>query len=94
MLRHDLGPVFPLGQVMLTPDAKRSFTRRDLVEALLRHMRGPCFHSDREQRQIYFPFLFDELGLAGFYNVSSGRQVFICTDADRSLTKVMSPDEV
>ena len=94
MLQNDLGPAFRLGRVILTPDAKKSFTGRDLVEALLRHMRGPCFYRDQEQRQIYFPFLFEGLNLGGFYKVSGGRQIFICTEADRSQTTIMSPDEI
>jgi hypothetical protein len=56
-------------------------------------MRGPCLDYGGEG-QTYFPFLLEGLNMCGFYTVSSGRQVFIDTKADRSLTVIMSPDEV
>jgi len=94
MLRHDLGPAFPLGKVTLRPSAIQSLSRTDIVEAILCHMRCPCLGDPDEEGQTYFPFLLEGLSLAGFYKVSSGREVLVYTEADRSHTTVIPADEV
>jgi hypothetical protein len=94
MLQNDSGPIFRLGKVTLTPGAKQFFSGVDIVEAILRHMRGPCLDHPGGEGQTYFPFLLEGLSLGGFYVVSSGREVFIYTEADRSRTLVMLPDEI
>lgn len=93
MLQNDLGPIFPLGRVTLTLGVKKALPTRDLIDALLRHMRGPRSSCTRDGDQFNFPFALDGCRVLGTYRASSGRKILIVTEADRSRTTVMLPEE-
>lgn len=94
MLQNDLGPIFPLGHLTLTPGARRALTGRDLLDAMLRYMRGlSCaFTSDGNQFQFA---LFASKGSRAFgtYQASNGQRFLLVTEADRSRTTVMLAEE-
>ena len=94
MLQNDSGPLFPLGKITLTPGAKESLRGRDLLDAILGHMRGlsDVFTSDGNQ------FLFAQFSLTGSrvigtYRATNGRKFLVVTEADRSRTTVMLAEE-
>ena len=93
MLQNDLGPIFPLGHVTVTPGAKKSLPHRDLLDALLCHMRGQWIGDSHAADQYQLPFALDGCRVLGAYRSSSGQKVLIITEADRSLTTVMLPEE-
>lgn len=92
---HSEGPLFPLGQVVATPGALRVLEERGLsVDPFLaRHETGDWgVLSDDDRRE-------NELSVAkGFrilssYPVGDGERIWIITEADRSATTLLLPEE-
>lgn len=94
MLQNDSGPLFPLGKVLLSPRARKSLSGRDLVNAILCHMRGRCCELTRNGDQFHFPFALDGCRVLGSFRASNGGKFLIVTEADRSRTTVMLPEEL
>ena len=93
MLLNDLGPLFPLGKVTLTPGVKRSLSGRDLLDAIMGHMRGQRCAFTRDGDQFHFLFAMEGCRVLGNYHARNGRRVLIVTEADRSCTTVMLAEE-
>lgn len=93
MLRNDLAPLFRLGKLTFTPAAKRSLSGCDLAEALLSYIRGERTGDARDSRQLNFPFGLEGCRVLGCYRSPAGKKVWIITEADRSQTTVMLPEE-
>lgn len=85
-------PKFPLGQVVMTANAASQLPPLDVAQALSRHASGDWGEvpeADREE---------NELSLTEGYRLMSvyraGETVFwIITEADRSVTTVLMPDD-
>ncbi len=88
-LQNDLGPICRLGRIVLTPGVKKSLSGKDLLEALLLHMRGG---RTRDETPIA-PGHLQGCRLLNVYRSSAGRCFWIITEADRSLTTVLMPEE-
>ena len=89
MLQNDLGPICRLGRVVMTPGVKKSLSGKDLLNALLLHMRG-----GRSANEA--PLGSDQLEgcrLLNVYRSSRGQCFWIITEADRKLTTVLMPEE-
>ena len=93
MLMKDSGPVFPLGRVTLSPGAKCSLSNRDLLDAILSHMRGQQIGFTPDGHQFHFPFALEGCRVLGIYRTSDDDKFLIVTEADRSRTTVMLPEE-
>ena len=93
MLQNDLGPVYPLGRVTTTLGARRSLSRQDMLNALLRQMRGEWGSEVGDVQQGELPLVLDGCRVLGAYRSSSGQRFWIVTEADRSRTTVMLPEE-
>lgn len=93
MLQNDLGPLFPLGKVTLTSGAMQSLRGRDLLEAILGHMRGQRCGFIGSGQQFYFLFAIEGCCALGSYQARNGRKFLLVTDADRSRTTVMLAEE-
>jgi len=74
--------MFPLGKVSLSPGAKKSLSGRDLVNAILCHMRGSRSSCARDGDQFHFPFALDGCRVVGSYRASNGRKLLIVTEAE------------
>ena len=94
MLQNDLGPAFRLGQVTLTPAAKKSLRSADVFGALLLHMRGNSGGVTKDDDQFQLPFTLDGCRVLGAYRAADGQKFLIVTEADRSRTQVMLPEEL
>ena len=94
MLQNDLGPAFRLGQVTLTPAAKKLIRSADVFDALLLHMRGNRGGVTKDDDQFQLPFALDGCRLLGAYRATGGQKFLIVTEADRSRTTVMLPEEL
>lgn len=57
MLQNELGPIFPLGQLTMTPGARKSLRGRDLLDALLRYMRAESAPSPTTATSSILPCL-------------------------------------
>ena len=84
---------FPLGQTVITRNALAHLQPQDYAEALARHARGDwgeiCVEDRRENQHA----LNLGLRLLSAYTASNGLKFWIITEADRSVTTVLLPED-
>lgn len=86
---------FKLGQVVATPGALEAFekTGQDVMNFLTRHIQGDwgdLTQDDKEENEFS---LTHDLRLLSAYHLSDGTKIWIITEADRSATTVLLPEE-
>lgn len=84
---------FPLGNVVITPNALDQLSPADIQRALLRHHRGDWGELDEHDRQENDAALVTGLRLLSAYRADSGVIFWIITEADRSATTLLMPDD-
>jgi hypothetical protein len=85
-------PKFPLGRVVATPDALEQLTQTDILTALRRHASGDwgdCCEEDRQENELSLEKGFRILSV---YYSERGKKFWIITEADRSATTVLLPE--
>jgi hypothetical protein len=85
--------LFSLGRILMTPGVEESIDRSDIVEAIGRHARGDWGElcaDDVKQNEIALK-VGDRL-FSVFADERSTR-FYVITEADRSVTTVLLPDE-
>jgi hypothetical protein len=85
-------PRFPLGHIVATPGALREIPHRDIEIALARHARadwGDVCGEDKAENDFS---LKNGLRLLSAYH-TDGKKFWIISEADRSATTVLLPDE-
>ena len=87
------GMKFPLGQLVITPAALHALTREDVVTAVRRHVTGDWGELDEHDRQENERSLREGYRLLSAYMDSSGTRFWIITEADRSATTVLLPED-
>jgi hypothetical protein len=86
-------PKFPLGAVVMTPAAMESLNAEDVAAAIERHAQGDwgdCGPEDRQENEFSLRI---RLRLLSVYHDRSGTKFWIITEADRSATTVLLPDD-
>jgi hypothetical protein len=88
-------PKFPLGQVVATPDALAALSEagREPREFLDRHVQGDWGDLDAEDRIENERSLKDHCRVLSAYQLGGGRRIWIITEADRSSTTILLPEE-
>lgn len=90
-------PLFPLGQVVITANAKATLERRrqfPIVQTMLnRHALGDWGDLDAEDIQANNEGLTDGDRLLSVYQFEDGFKVWIITEADRSATTILLPED-
>ena len=86
-------PLFPLGRLVISTNAHEQLEPEDYVTALARHVRGDwgdLDEVDREMNERAIP-----LGgrLLSAYSDRNGRRFWIITEADRSATTILLPED-
>lgn len=82
-----------LGATMLTLRAQEVLTNEDILSALSRHSRGDwgdVGDADREENELS---LREGFRLLSAYRAANGTKFWVITEADRSLTTVLLPEE-
>ncbi|CAJ3342304.1 plasmid related protein [Burkholderia pseudomallei] len=88
------GPRFKIGRVFATPAAVDALDRTgtSILDLLIRHMRGDwgnLSESDKQQNELA---LISGGRLLSSYSIAEAR-IWIVTEADRSATTLLLPDE-
>ena len=88
-------PLFPLGQVVATPGALQALENagQEPEEFLNRHDRGDwgeVSEADKQENEFSVQRGFRVLSA---YTTSAGDRLWIITEADRSATTILLPDE-
>ncbi len=84
---------FPLGQTVITRNALNTLDQTSVLDAMLRHARcdwGDVTDQDREENNLS---LREGFRLFSVYNDSAGIKFYIITEADRSATTVLLPED-
>ena len=90
---HATRPKFSLGHIVATPGALDLLTTNDIEEALRRHASGDWGEVDDEDRNENELSLAQGLRLFSVYRTGNDEKFWVITEADRSATTVLLPDE-
>jgi len=91
--QDDPEPKFPLGDVYITPAAQEALSLEEVAQSLLRHSKcdwGDAVDDDRRENEVA---LAEGYRLFSVYHTSTGTKFWIITEADRSSTTVLLPDD-
>jgi hypothetical protein len=88
-------PLFPFGQIVATPGALALLEKanKSPLEFLSRHLRGDWGDLCEEDKTENDLSLKEGFRLLSSYRVSDGQTLWIITEADRSATTLLLPDE-
>lgn len=88
-------PRFSLGQVVATPGALRALeiSGESPLEFLRRHVTGDWGELDEDDRRENELSLREGFRLLSSYRLRSGEKLWIITEADRSVTTLLLPEE-
>lgn len=84
---------FKIGQLMATPGAMREVSAREIGKALSRHADGDWGDVCDEDKKANDDALENDTRLLSAYHTETGTKFWIITEADRSVTTVLLPDE-
>jgi hypothetical protein len=84
---------FRLGNIYATPGVLASIPHDEVIRALARHLSGDWGDVDAEDREENDYSLGRRLRLLSAYHSRAGVKFWIITEADRSATTVLLPDE-
>jgi hypothetical protein len=91
--KSGIGPRFSPGQVVATPEVLNVIPRWEIMRALARHLRGDwgdCSSADSKQNDVA---LCCGERLFSVYHATNETKFWIITEADRSATTVLLPEE-
>lgn len=88
-------PRFRLGRLLATPGALAALKKAQSnpIALLMRHMCGDWGELDEEDRQQNEIALVAGLRLLSSYPLETGKTVWVITEADRSVTTLLLPEE-
>ena len=88
-------PLFPLGRILATPGALRALqtANADPLHYLVRHAAGDWGALDAEDRAANERALCTGERLLSAYQLADGQRLWVITEADRSATTILLPDE-
>lgn len=84
---------FDLGRIVTTPGARDLLTEDDMLTALVRHMAADWGELCGQDRQLNDFALKDGGRLVSRYTSRSGTAFYVITEADRSVTTFLLPEE-
>jgi len=90
---HTRQPLFPLGQVVITPNALNTLSETDVRQALHRHVHGDWGDVCGEDAAANEAALRHGLRLFSVYHAADSTKFWIITEADRSSTCVLLPED-
>lgn len=92
--RESFSPsTFPLGHTVITPNARDSLHPEDVLLALSRHAAGDWGDVGDEDRAENEGAVGKELRLFSVYHDRAGIKFWVITEADRSATTVLLPED-
>jgi hypothetical protein len=84
---------FPLGQIVITPSAMSTLPIDEVHAALQRHASGDWGDVDKYDREENELSLKEGFRLFSVYHTQNGTKFWIITEADRSSTCVLLPED-
>ncbi|SED35904.1 MULTISPECIES: hypothetical protein [Burkholderiaceae] len=95
MSRYANGPRFPMGRPVITPSAQALLDEVDISGILLlaRHIHGDWGDLSVEDQTANELALLTGRRLLSSYDLPGGGKVWIITEADRSVTTILLPED-
>lgn len=84
---------FPLGRLVATPNALKHIPNPEIMAALQRHLTGDWGDVDEHDREENELSLKEGFRLLSVYHSAKGVKFWIITEADRSATTVLLPED-
>ena len=84
---------FQLGQIVATPNALNHLTKDDIRSGIIRHQSGDWGDLDADDRKENDLALERGNRLLSAYQASNGVKFWIITEADKSSTTVLLPED-
>jgi len=84
---------FRLGHIVATPNALESITQDDILTAIGRHQSGDWGDVCAEDRQANDQALVQRTRILSVYHAANGTKFWLVTEADRSVTTVLLPED-
>jgi hypothetical protein len=87
--------LFPLGKLVMTPGALECMVKYavDPVQLIKRHARGDWGDLDEEDKKENDFSVTRDLRILSAYKVGNDEKLWVITEADRSSTTILLPDE-
>ena len=85
--------VFRLGRIVATPNALQNLLQEDIHTGLQRHQAGDWGELDNADREANDRALIDGTRILSAYRAAKGTRFWIITEADRSATTVLLPED-
>jgi len=83
----------PLGMLVATPNALANVNSEEIQKALQRHVVGDWGELDEEDKKANDQALQNGERLLSAYQSATGTKFWIITEADRSVTTVLLPED-
>lgn len=84
---------FRLGHIVATPNALSRLTQEDILAGIRRHQSGDWGELDEHDRQENEASLIGGARLMSAYRAANGTTFWLITEADRSVTTVLLPED-
>ena len=84
---------FRLGRIVSTPNALSQLTQDDILLAIKRHQAGDWGEVDEHDREENELSLKQGFRLLSVYHSANGTKFWIITEADRSVTTLLLPED-
>jgi len=88
-----MASLFCLGQIVITMNAKEQLNRQDVLASLARHSQGDWGNLDEADRQENERSLNQGYRILSAYQDRHGTKLWIITEADRSSTTILLPED-
>lgn len=85
--------LFRLGRIVATPNALENLSQQDILTALKRHQAADWGDVDSEDREANNRALIDGTRLFSVYHSATGVRFWVITEADRSVTTFLLPQD-
>lgn len=86
-------PKFSLGRLVATPEALRHVSNKETMTAVRRHLTGDWGEVGNEDKAANDRALIDGTRLLSAYSTAAGVKFWIITEADRSVTTILLPED-
>jgi hypothetical protein len=93
MKLHPLSSAFPLGQTVITRNALNTLNPQDVCRALTRHAQGDWGNCCPQDSEANNEALKEGSRLLSVYRDRNGEKFWIITEADRSATTILLPED-
>ena len=84
---------FRLGKIVSTPNALAQLSQDDILAGIQRHQAGDWGEMDEHDRQENESSLQNGFRLLSVYRSAAGVKFWLITEADRSVTTILMPED-